>query len=1060
MLTNTLTKKSLENIIKEFFSKFGSFYSCLMLDSLKFLGFYYATKAGLSITIEDLKTPDSKKDILNQSNEYIDLISREWYQGKLSEAERFQSIIDQWNFATESLKNKIVDYYQLFDPVNNLYIMAFSGARGNMSQVRQLIGMRGLMSDQEGNIIDLPIQSNFREGLSSLDYLISAYGARKGVVDTALKTADSGYLTRRLIYVAQDLVIREIDCKTKNGVYIDFSRNSNGSNLIGRYLLSCFEHNKIFADLLDKAIDQESLQRLQKQKNLKVKIRSCLTCSSPSSLCQKCYGWDLSKFQIISLGEAVGIIAAQSIGEPGTQLTMRTFHTGGIFTSELLEQNLAPFSGKLIFPESLRLIKCRTNHGVIAHKIQQETKIKVINWQGKEKTLTVPFGSLLYKIKATFVKKGELISEASSDSAKLSLKRLKAIYSPIQGQIHFDKLTISTTRFKGLKHCDKEGTLYIHSGKLFHFPSESQLNFNKENFLISNKKSISKIKIITPYSGILKLDKTKVSIFQQKEKKEIYLEKFEFAKINQNNIKIRLNTIWKNNQFADISSLIAYIYLTPKESLKIYKFKSFYKRYELFFFFVAQDDIWRISLDELRTKYSDLKINSILTSNTKITQNLKTRESGILLKKDGLNLTFQKVYPIFLNKGTIISYKNGDFIYEKDHLASLISYRQQNEDIVQGLPKVEDLIESRSPSNPKFLVAYPSIILKFAEDESKESPIRYGRTRICSAQKRTKIRLANKNYARKFFLKLIGSRTKPEKIVAKYDNYIPPLNCVVVFGSHIVKRNRRKNYIAKTLGFSRKVLHLKRSHKHMSFVNLTKGITDGSIDMHDLIKCLNYFYKGKLGVVNGTIYGLHKFQLILANSIQAIYTSQGVDISNKHIEVIARQMTSKAKILSCSHKLPFYKKEIVRLSLILEIAKAFNKKTSSRRVNFESVVLSSTATSLTKNGFLAAAGFQETKRVLSRAALEGHKDWLKGLKECIITGRLIPAGSAFLNYKNYLDTIYSYKNINPLDKEGENLKFQEILEKNQSSNTFSEKDKEAKENLTKKLQNFLNKEII
>ena len=214
LLNRTVTKKILEKLDHETFSQFGIIQCSSLLDSLKLLGFYYATNAGISINLEDLKTPDLKEDCIETANNEIADVSTKWQQGYVSDTERFQRIIDSWNIATESLKNKIIDYYKNFDPTNNLYIMSFSGARGNMSQVRQLVGMRGLMSDQEGKIIDLPIQRNFREGLSSIDYIISSYGARKGIVDTALKTADSGYLTRRLIYLAQDLVIRELDCKT------------------------------------------------------------------------------------------------------------------------------------------------------------------------------------------------------------------------------------------------------------------------------------------------------------------------------------------------------------------------------------------------------------------------------------------------------------------------------------------------------------------------------------------------------------------------------------------------------------------------------------------------------------------------------------------------------------------------------------------------------------------------------------------------------------------------------------------------------------------------------
>ena len=350
-LNSTVTKKSLETIVHETFCNFGFLSSSSLLDSLKLLGFYYATNAGISINIEDLKTPDLKKDYIEIANDEIGKISQAWAEGIVSDQERFQSIIDSWNIATESLKNRIVDYYQNFDPANNLYIMAFSGARGNMSQVRQLVGMRGLMSDQEGKIIDLPIQANFREGLSSIDYIISSYGARKGIVDTALKTADSGYLTRRLIYLAQDLIIRELDCKTKNGVLVILKKDTTTKNLLGRQLLSIkkayYPYQKIseltnFQD--NQILNADILNELKNFSPLLLNIRSSLTCKSNGSICQKCYGWDLAHQKLIGLGETVGIIAAQSIGEPGTQLTMRTFHTGGIFTGEALKQFVDPFS--------------------------------------------------------------------------------------------------------------------------------------------------------------------------------------------------------------------------------------------------------------------------------------------------------------------------------------------------------------------------------------------------------------------------------------------------------------------------------------------------------------------------------------------------------------------------------------------------------------------------------------------------------------------------------------------------------------------------------------------
>ena len=214
---NTLiSKKQLKQLLAWSFTKYDSMQACSLADELKYLGFKYATKAGISISIEDLKVPFNKNLLLRIAHQEINSAEKIYLKGKLTDVERFQKLIDTWNLTSESLKDELVSYFKNYDPLNSVYIMAFSGARGNLSQVRQLVGMRGLMSDPSGEILKLPIKKNFREGLTITDYLMSGYGARKGIIDTALKTANSGYLTRRLIDVAQDIIIREKNCLTKH----------------------------------------------------------------------------------------------------------------------------------------------------------------------------------------------------------------------------------------------------------------------------------------------------------------------------------------------------------------------------------------------------------------------------------------------------------------------------------------------------------------------------------------------------------------------------------------------------------------------------------------------------------------------------------------------------------------------------------------------------------------------------------------------------------------------------------------------------------------------------
>ena len=216
---NTLfNKKELKNVIYTAFIDYGTARASYLADDLKELGFHYATKAGISISVEDLKVPPIKKSLLSEAYKEIDTSDTQYSRGEINTIERFQNVINTWNNASETLKDELVGYFKTTDPLNSIYLMAFSGARGNLSQVRQLVGMRGLMSDPQGQIIDIPIIHNFREGLTITDYIMSAYGARKGVVDTALRTADSGYLTRRLIDVAQDVIIREEDCLTKRSI--------------------------------------------------------------------------------------------------------------------------------------------------------------------------------------------------------------------------------------------------------------------------------------------------------------------------------------------------------------------------------------------------------------------------------------------------------------------------------------------------------------------------------------------------------------------------------------------------------------------------------------------------------------------------------------------------------------------------------------------------------------------------------------------------------------------------------------------------------------------------
>ena len=350
-----------------------------LIENLKNIGFEYATQAGISLTIDDLKIPPNKKLYISQAELNIQSTQIEYKEGNLTAVEQFQQLIDTWHRTSENLKQSVVKHFRSTDVLNPVFMMAFSGARGNISQVRQLVGMRGLMSDPQGQIIDFPIRSNFREGLTLTEYVISCYGARKGLVDTALKTANSGYLTRRLVDVSQHVVVLWVTCRTRRGIFLTDMKEGRKTirflkdRLVGRVLAEdikpiAFRNQQISKDLASKIVTLKK----------KVLIRSPLTCDAENSVCQLCYGWSLSRGNLVPLGEAVGILAAQSIGEPGTQLTMRTFHTGGVFSGDVLDEIRAPYKGIIDFSEPLQGTLIRTSHGKIAFftKVEGELIIK------------------------------------------------------------------------------------------------------------------------------------------------------------------------------------------------------------------------------------------------------------------------------------------------------------------------------------------------------------------------------------------------------------------------------------------------------------------------------------------------------------------------------------------------------------------------------------------------------------------------------------------------------------------------------------------------------------
>ncbi len=544
-------KSRLKNFILWFVLHYGEQKTLELVEELKTLGFKYATKAGISLGIDDLKIPPKKADLIFEGEKVTSLTTKQYKRGEITGVERFQRLIDTWHRTSENLKQEVIHYFESTDTLNPVYMMAFSGARGNISQVRQLVGMRGLMSNPQGQIIDYPIRSNFREGLTLTEYIISSYGARKGIVDTALRTANAGYLTRRLVDVAQHVIISNFDCKTNAGIFLTDMKEGNKilyslqNRLVGRVLAENLQISDTKSGLKPSmaSIGEGNLNpHVKKDKSLlkpikilkknteisldlsfniaksykKVFVRSVLTCKNQKLVCQLCYGWSLAQGNLVSIGEAVGIIAAQSIGEPGTQLTMRTFHTGGVFSGGVTDQIKAPFDGLIEYGSPIPGKLIRTPEGQISFLTTNEGFFVIRPFdKSKQKNIAlkkykIPTYTLLFKRMGEQVFSNEVIAQISAlskqknatDDAELTIK------SELEGQLYGKGILVKLTDigpklrkdegwnqipFDPLFQAAYWGDSWILSGKIYKLPVPSSF-FPIVGDLINRKTVMNQIK--------------------------------------------------------------------------------------------------------------------------------------------------------------------------------------------------------------------------------------------------------------------------------------------------------------------------------------------------------------------------------------------------------------------------------------------------------------------------------------------------------------------------------------------------------------------------------------
>ena len=441
-------KKGLKQILEKVINTHGATKTAEVLDSIKAMGYKYSTRASMTVSISDMTVPAQKKQMLADAEATVEKIMKNFRRGLITEEERYKEVVETWKKTDEELTDALLSGLNKY---NNIFMMADSGARGSNQQIKQLAGMRGLMADTSGRTIELPIKSNFREGLDVLEYFISAHGARKGMSDTALRTADSGYLTRRLVDVSQELIVREVDCAENRaeipGMYVEAFMDgkeeieSLKSRITGRYLAEDIVDPKTGEVVVaaNHMVTPKRASAIVKTGVDRVKIRTILTCRSHSGICAKCYGANMATGQAVQVGEAVGIIAAQSIGEPGTQLTMRTFHSGGVAGDDItqgLPRVEELFEARK--PKGLAIIA--EGAGVVSIRDEKKKREVIItnNETGEAKNYLIPFNS---RIKpeiedGKYIEAGDELTEGSVNPHDiLKIKGVRAVQDYILREV-------------------------------------------------------------------------------------------------------------------------------------------------------------------------------------------------------------------------------------------------------------------------------------------------------------------------------------------------------------------------------------------------------------------------------------------------------------------------------------------------------------------------------------------------------------------------------------------------------------------------------------------------
>ena len=910
MYNKIMKKKDIANLVDYVYKVGGLKIAAEFLDNLKNLGFRYAAKEGVSISVADIVIPEEKPKIIAEALEKVKEIQEQYKKGLLTDQERYNKIVDIWTRVDDEIKDKLLKLMEKDkDGFNSIHMMADSGARGSANQIKQLAGMRGLMAKPSGEIIETPIISNFKEGLNVLEFFISTHGARKGLADTALKTASAGYLTRKLVDVSQNFRVIMEDCGTHEGIEVtDINEGSSSVESLEERIYGRVLADDVYDPITNEVlftegtlITEEEAKEIVRKGVKSVKIRSALTCKAPKGICAKCYGMSLGERKLVKVGEAVGIVAAQSIGEPGTQLTLRTFHTGGIAGSTQEERQIvAKKYGYIRFyniqtygKEDKKLIANRRNAAVLL----VEPKIKapcdgLVTVQSQHEEVIVEIHCDDGKVKRYSLRKNDIVK--GIELAGISGKTEGKLYIPYAD-----------------KKVKKDDAIVEVIKEAWYIPQ--RIPYGAELKVEDNEPV--PVKIESKVNGTIKYYKLTGD----------HLERVHDLKAG--------DEIGFDNKFKGLFAVIAdssdreadrYYIVRGTKILK--DDNSPVKAGEIIAEPVSGENKVIAEWDPfanpiLAEADGVVKFEDIIDGFTVTTQiDDLTGESRIIVKeylpKDKhpriLLASEDKVYEYVLEPKSVIHVQEGARVKQGDILAKTPKAVARSTDITGGLPRVNELFEARKPKSPAILSEIDGIV-------------KFGKV------VRNKQRLI----------------VESESSVKEY--LVPQERQILVHEG--------------------------------DFVHAGERLTDGQISSHDVLKIL----------------GEKALQQYIVSEVQKVYRLQGVNINDKHIEVIVNQMLRQVKIVD-SGDTKFIEGDIVSKKMFREENERIKKFGGEPAIG-EPMLVGITRAAIQSDSFISAASFQETTRVLTEASIQGKFDYLEDFKENIVLGRVVPVGTGMFYHK-------------------------------------------------------------